>query len=222
MRNKLDAAWPTIMVVGAFAAGVIYANVPLSAKWQPGWEMVSGLGTTAAAIVALWISGREERRIRQQEKVQAIIIAARIYLPLASYTREVKTMARYFTTTPPHAVFPNAYDDRLATTKRLLDTKVVEGVDLGLLAGLGDNTAILIASAYGYLHASLTAMKRAHWDFMQAGPSNIEGRKVSHQIITLALNNAAKQLLLATERCDSASKGFTRHEGGVIENLRFD
>lgn len=217
MRKKFDAAWPTIMVIGAFFAGVLYANMPADGKWQPGWEMVSGLGTTAAAIAALWISGREERRVRQQAKVQAIIVAARIYLPLANYEREVKSIAEFFRATSPSVMGFIAFETQTKKIKTLLEEKVVEDVELGLLAGIGDNTAMLIAGAYGHMHVSLVTMNCYQWDFAQIGPSNIARRTFAHSVISLALNDAANQLRFATQSCQSAALAFTSPHAGPME-----
>lgn len=222
MRNWQDGPWVVIMVFGAFFAGVLYANMPADGQWQPGWEMVSGLGTTAAAIAALWISGREERRVRQQAEVQAVIVAARIYLPLDIYAGKVRASADFFSKTPSIGVSYTYVVEQMKIIKGLLDEKVVEDAELGPLAGLGDNTSILIAGAYGNLQRALITMEYHQWDFAQIDPGYIERRNIARSICALILNDAAQQLSMATRSCKSAAIAFTSAHAGPLQAQSLD
>lgn len=223
MREKFyaafDASWPAIMVIGAFAAGVIYASIPCTKNWEMGWEMVSGLATTAAAIAALWIAGKEGRRVRQYAKVRAVVLAARIHLPLTIYANNVNNAAEFFSSTTPADVLYVSYRRCFDHITRLRNDKAIEDADLEALVGLGDNTAMLIASAYGHMHTALMLMDHFANDFINAEPINIEQRNIGFPMISLAINDASKQLLLAAQSCQNASMPFTSAHGGLIQGL---
>ncbi|MBV5337874.1 MAG: hypothetical protein J0653_08130, partial [Deltaproteobacteria bacterium] len=125
MQRIMNDSWAAIMVIGAFIAGRMLANLPLSNKWEPGWEMLSALGTIAATVAAIWIAGNEGRRRRSEAKERAIVLSARVYLPLATYAGKVKNVSDWFENNKPNGYYINGFLNTASALNDLMNNKVV-------------------------------------------------------------------------------------------------
>lgn len=204
-----DQSWPTIMVIAAFLAGLLLGGMPSNEKWRPGWEMLSAIGTMFAAFAALWIAGREDRRLKRNERQRAIVLAARVYLPLAAYAAKVKAIAEWFEKQTPTSYFVSSYSDVTATLGSLISTKVVLDNELEILIGLGDNTAASLAAAYAHLASARAIVEAKQSVFTTNWSPFIEERKSLMPMLSMTLHHAFLELQKAVDSCQKSAMGAT-------------
>ncbi len=218
MRIFRYESWPTIMVIGAFFLGILFANLPNNGDWQPGWEMVSGLGTMFAAVVALYISGNEERRLKRQARDQAIVVASRIFLPLSTYAKEVRSCSDYFEEVNPKDIEYSKITDIQKKIERLLKEKAAWDTEIDKLIGLDNNTAAHIASAYGYLYYALNVLVQNEVTLGGSSFLPVKRSKEAVPLISAALSDASKLLEAAVFSCQSAAISLPSAHAGIFDS----
>ncbi len=147
----MNAAWPLIMVMGAFFAGQILIEGKVPAKWEPGWDMLSALGTIAAVWAAVLLAGAQQRRERQQLKLRAVLLALRVYTPLSIYAGRVEKASTYFRKLESQELSIHAYEPIALELKYLLDHFPINEAELEVLTGLESDVSMSLAEAYGHI-----------------------------------------------------------------------
>lgn len=163
MREKIDVVWPSILIFGAFAIGLIVGNLQYTEHWKPGWEMVSGLGTFVAAAVALWLSGIDTRRRNEEADARMRLTAARLYLPIS----EVSSRLGYISFTVRESYRSTCGQE---TYQVLLDelrraNLSVTHEELLSLAQLPNRSAYLLAGAIGNIRVAIELLENSKFAF---------------------------------------------------------
>ncbi|WP_395407960.1 hypothetical protein ACHMW6_15475 [Pseudoduganella sp. UC29_106] len=128
------------------------------------------VGTIAAAGVALWIAGQQERTRRKIELTQANIVAARLVHKLGMARAHVQSFAARFAFHESGTPYLNPY----AEAKPFLESPplIVDHADLVALAGLGGNYAAQLAYVIGMLDDFKVVVRRneGNIDYWTARP----------------------------------------------------
>ncbi|GBG03938.1 hypothetical protein AZSI13_32650 [Azospira sp. I13] len=195
-RNE---SWPTIMVIGAFAIGVLLGEFPSHGDWQPKWEMVSAIGTIAAAVIALGISLGEGYRRRREAYVRAQLTAARITGHLAMLVAKLG----YISLSARQCIDDNAP----VSICELLLNQLLE-IDIGVtddellvLEPLPNQSAFLLAGAKGSIASAKNYLS------MVCGPTYPEKRARiddALQLVEFLTTEAQLQISKAMVECQKA------------------
>lgn len=197
-------SWPTIMVIGAFISGILLGGLPSKGDWEPGWDMVSGLGAFAAAVVALMIATRDNRRRDDEADVRARLTAARLYL----YLSDICIKLGYVIRSTKDCMRTNA---ELRTRKLLLNELIaaspnINDADLLALAPLPNRTAYRLAGAIGNINKANDLLSGlCRYDYSDHPTQRLE----TLSFISFLLTEAEQQIKPAMHECQKAAIALT-------------
>jgi len=203
MREKLDAAWPTIMVIGAFIAGLLVGKFQVTTKWEPGWDMVSSFGTIAAVFAAIWVAGIEKRRRYEEDDVKMRLTAARLCRPFERASNRLSKIAEDI----------NKFDTNLTTNLeftallnrlRSVNLSITDmNADLLALAPLRNQAAYLLACAIGLINMAIDTGENLEKDYSPSHKSSLRIALLAK--IACYSEEAAQQLERVADECRNAS-----------------
>ena len=162
-------------------------------------------GATVAAVVAVWIALHQRVTQRNTEYAKAVIVAARVILPLSSTAAEIGKLQRWFS-----QMQVIDFDVKTVTNlvKSVLALKIpIEQELIFHLAPLGDRCVYRIAAAIGTLEALQAIIPNDVNLYFVA--SDRAQRIKDASFWDLSLNECELNLKRAAAECQRVSHGLT-------------
>ncbi|MFZ5581983.1 MAG: hypothetical protein ACOZCK_04915 [Pseudomonadota bacterium] len=194
-------SWPTIMVIGAFVLGILFANLPNNGDWQPGWEMVSGLGTFSAAAIALWIARNDSNRRHEEAAASMYLTAARLYLPFVEASRRLGYIGTIVRDNGDTISNQEQYRILLGELQRVNLT--ITNEDLLALVPLPNRAAYLLAGAVGNVSIAIGLFESS--EFIFCSGMHLIRRPAILSKIEFCVTEASQQLEKVAVECKKAS-----------------
>jgi len=188
----------TLVALHRFLADRLPAQISSPPHGAGDWAAWFGaIGTIAAAGVALWIAGQQERTRRRIELAQANVVAAKLAPKLGSAYLGVGNFLLKMAFVEADALPPDTNE----VVKSLLERPPlqVDVSDLVALAGLGDGNATKLAHVVGLLDALREKVVLHANDYSTINETRAEIWRREAQdiadriyVIQIAFNDAAK------------------------------
>jgi hypothetical protein len=207
-KNIRDALCTVAML--AVAIGLIWAMKLFSelANKPPTGDLATwagAFGATAAALAAVWIALHQHAVQRRTEYTKAVIVAARVVLPLSSAEAEISKQQRWFDQMQL-VDFNEAAMTNIVKAVRALKIPI-EQDSIFYLPPLGDRCSYRIAAAVGTLEAVKASLPEQLGLYLTA--TSREERISSASFWSLCLNECVLNLKRASIECQRASHGLT-------------